>query len=98
MKEPTLAARMPPAEVFHPSEFIAEEMAERGWTRYDLWRHMRGDAEDMLALDMYFEVGPTAPGMLLGEDMAAKLGRAFGMSAQFFLNLETVWRAAHAKH
>jgi hypothetical protein len=48
-----------PAEAFHPSEFITEEMEARGWDRDELARRMGGGfAVTRLALDLYLDVGP----------------------------------------
>jgi HTH-type transcriptional regulator / antitoxin HigA len=86
----TIAERIP-AEVFHPSEFIIEEMEARGWTRDDLALRMGGDfGINRLSLDFYFEVGPTDPNLLMGD--GDDFARAFGVSAEFFRNLEAVWR------
>ena len=79
-----------PVETFHPSVFIVEEMKARGWDRYDLAVRMGGDvAKNLLIIDLYLEVGPTKTNMRIGdgEDFA----RAFGTSAQFWLNLENQW-------
>lgn len=91
MTDPETAA---PAEAFHPSEFIAEELEARGWSQDYLAVRMGGDpAINLLTLDMYRIVGPKDPRMRLGEATAAALGQAFGVSPQLFLNLEDAWRA-----
>lgn len=82
-----------PAEVWHPSAFMLEEMVARGWDRDELARRMGGNyGIARLSLDLYFEVGPNERDLLLGdgEDFA----RAFGTSAEFWLNLEAAWRRA----
>ncbi|WP_424138645.1 hypothetical protein [Roseomonas chloroacetimidivorans] len=82
-------------EVFHPSEFIQEELEARGWSRDDLAQRMGGDvAVNRLALDIYFEVGPDEPLLLLGGS-AEGMSRAFGVSVDLLLNLERAWRARH---
>jgi hypothetical protein len=86
-----------PAEMFHPTVFIQEEMDARGWDLDDLAFEMIRDDRDhwgvtRLALDFYFEVGPDMPNMRIGERSAAQLAHAFGVSAEFFLNLERSWR------
>jgi len=82
-----------PAEAFHPSEFIVEEMEARGWSRDDLALRMPGEyGVNRLALDMYFDVGPYEPTMRLG-DMADVFGAAFGIAGVFFKRLEEQWLA-----
>jgi hypothetical protein len=79
-----------PAQAFHPSVFIIEEMEARGWDRWELARRMGGDyRQRRLEIDLYFEVGPGEPDLRIGdgEDFAL----AFGCSAEFFRNLEKIW-------
>lgn len=82
-----------PAEVFHPSVYIEDEMAARGWDRDTLAYRMSSCSEDLavnrLALDLYLDVGPREPGLRIGD--AADLERAFGIDAAFFLELERRW-------
>jgi plasmid maintenance system antidote protein VapI len=96
MTDQAQTAERIPAECWHPSVFMQEEMDARGWTRDDLATEMRCPnwGVTRLSLDLYFEAGPVEPDMLLGdgEDFA----RAFGTSAEFWLNLEAAWRK-HAK-
>ncbi len=82
-------------EVPHPSIFIREEREARGWSAVNLAVRMGGDDTqiNLLAIDMYENVGPTAPGLRLGEMVAGQLSKAFGVSAAFFLALETAWLA-----
>jgi len=78
--------------VDHPSTFIAEELAARGWDKFDLATHMGGDIDlNLLVIDMYFIVGPERANMRLGERTAWQFAIAFGTSAQLFLNLEQAW-------
>lgn len=87
------------APVEHPTVFIQEELDARGWDRWDLAHHMGGViAINKLSLDMYFEVGPDQPDLLLGDETANQLGRAFGVSPEFFLNLHAAWRRAQHVH
>jgi HTH-type transcriptional regulator/antitoxin HigA len=78
---------------FHPSEFIQDELDARGWTLADLAARMGSEsyALNRLSLDMYFAVGPTEPNCRIGEETAERMGRAFDVSPQFFLNLEAAW-------
>lgn len=81
-----------PAQTFHPWDFIAEELEERGWTADDLALRMGGDfAVARVSLD-FLEI--REPGIVIGEESAAALGRAFGTSAQFWINLDKQWHDA----
>lgn len=82
-----------PAEVFHPAEFILEEMNARGWELDDVAARMGGNSEmNVLALGLYLTT--RLPGMRLGDKTAAGLGRAFDVDGRYFLNLEAAWFAA----
>jgi hypothetical protein len=82
-----------PLQADHPSWYIKEELDARGWTLNDLALRMKGDFDvNRLALDFYLEVGPTAPNMRIGKETAYRLGIAFNVSPDYFLNLETAWR------
>lgn len=81
-----------PAEVFHPSEYITEEIEARGWTLDRLAHEMGGDyGITRLALDLYIEVGPTEPALRIGQHTADQLAKAFGTSADLWTNLEAAW-------
>lgn len=81
--------------VDHPSVFIAEELAARGWDKFDLATHMGGDINlNVLVIDLYFTVGPERTNMRIGERTAWQLAIAFGTSVQLFLNLEQAWLRA----
>ena len=80
----------------HPTFFIAEEVFSRGWTSHELAMRLGGYSNlNVLALCMYFAVGPTDPRSRLGANMAAALGRAFDLTPEFFLNLEAAWLASY---
>ena len=79
-----------PAEVFHPAVFMQEEMDARGWSRLDLAKRMSGDlVVNLCSIDLYFDVGPSEPGIRLGD--GEDFGRAFGVPAEYFRNLEAAW-------
>lgn len=72
------------AECFPVSDFVIEEMAERGWTRDDLvemagWTYAAFNA-------LLTQQEP------LTADQAADLERVFGTSQRFWLNLELSYR------
>mgnify|MGYP003395328104 CR=1 FL=1 len=67
-----------PAEIFHPSEFIIEEMAARGWTSLDL--------SSMAVMPLTELQGILAGGPLLAHH-AERLAVAFGTSPQLWANL-----------
>lgn len=85
-----------PAEVFPPGEFIEDEMKARGWDETEVARRMGDDGSlkersiNLCLVHMIMAVRDT--GVILDEDSAAKFGRAFGTSPQFFLNLDAYWR------
>lgn len=82
-----------PAECFHPSEFVKEELEARGWTLDDLAMRMATSEWGLirLTLDMFMLVSPDDANMRIGEDMDRQLCAAFGVSQGFFLRLETQW-------
>ena len=73
-----------PAEVYPPSAFVHEEMAARGWRWKDLMERS-GLHLDEIAEVIYWGYPMTA-------HVAAGLARAFGTSAQFWLNLDAAYR------
>ena len=80
-----------PAQVFHPAEFIQGELSERGWSTQYLAELIGGDvAVNLLALDLYMVVRD--PDVRLGS-LASELSRAFGVSEQYFANLERAYLA-----
>lgn len=88
-------AKFIPAEAFHPSVFIKDEMKARKWGKLTLAKHMGGDmATDVLALDLYFTCGPTDPDLRLG-DLATSLAVAFNVDRDLFINLERSWLDHH---
>jgi plasmid maintenance system antidote protein VapI len=78
-----------PAEVFHPSYYVHDELVARGWDLDRLAHEMGGDfGINRLALDMFFAVHD--PNARLGE-MADQFAHAFGTSAELFRNLEAAY-------
>jgi plasmid maintenance system antidote protein VapI len=79
-----------PAEAFHLSEFIRDEMVARKWTRAQVAMRMGGFAIDLLTLEMIMYVHDKD--LLLGKETADALGRAFNISPEYFINLDDAWR------
>lgn len=73
-----------PAQTFPPSLFIQEEMQFRGWKAFELMQE-----SDLTITEVY---------QLLHQDrqitphLAGGLAKAFGVSAQLFLNLEKAYQ------
>ena len=78
-----------PAEVFPPGEFIREEIEERGWTQEDL-------AEILgRPLRLVNEIIMGKRGIT--PETANGIAAAFGTSAQFWMNLESMYRLSRVR-
>ena len=78
-----------PAEVFPPGEFIREELEERGWTQEDL-------AEILgRPLRLVNEIIMGKRGIT--PETANGIAAAFGTSAQFWMNLESMYRLSQIR-
>ena len=73
-----------PAEVFPPGEFVREELEMRGWTQADLAEFMGRPLRSINEI-INCKKGITA-------ETAIGLGKAFGTSAEYWLNLESAYR------
>ena len=87
--EALAAKRM--AESFPVWHFIFEEMEERGWSTADMALRMGGKDEKEIGIDqLSVELcSVDEEDLHLGKELSAKLGVAFGVSPEFFLNLDT---------
>jgi len=77
---------------FPVGEVIQEELTARGWTTQDFAERMGTHAEiplNMLAVDTLIAV----PESRIDQQMADELGRAFGVSGQFFMRLQEAYFA-----
>lgn len=79
-----------PAEVFSPASYITEEMAARGWSELDVAIRMGGLTVDLLSLQFALHVDD--PELEMGQETAEGLARAFGNSAEFWLETDRQWR------
>ena len=78
-----------PAEVFPPGEFIREEIEERGWTQEDL-AEISGRSLRLVNEIIMGKRGIT-------PETANGLAAAFGTSAQFWMNLESMYRLSQVR-
>jgi hypothetical protein len=80
-----------PAEVFHISEIIQDEMDARGWTRADVYERLGYDKVDCCAFDLLMDVRDK--NLLMGQREDQALQDAFGINDPgFFIRLYYAWR------
>lgn len=86
------------AEAWHPGCFLAEEMQVRGWTAKDVAERMGGCGHKELIIDEMVVMAICGDIVVsddkdseIGEETAAKLGKAFGTSAELWLGLDRAW-------
>ena len=80
----------------HPTSFIDDELDARGWTLETLALQIAtATGEDLakpgMILLAYWDIGPKSSKMRMGDWLASALSQAFGITAQYFLNLEAAW-------
>lgn len=85
------------AEAFPVGDLLQEEMDARGWDAADIACRMGGEtvaemAKDYLIVQTILAVRD--PRLRLDDKSGHKLGRAFGVDEDFFLNLDKAYRAA----
>lgn len=76
-------------EVPHPGEFIRDELEARGWAQRDL-AYILGVKEQAINPIMSGKRG-------ISPDMAQSLSKAFGISAEYFLNLQKAYELSTAR-
>ncbi len=86
-----------PAEVFPPGTFIKEELSARDWSTRDLAERMGGDNIDCNQCAAQLLIYAPNKGIILDEDTAAGLAKAFGTSKEYWENLDRAWRAHEAE-
>jgi len=77
------------AEAFPPGEFIREELEARGWSQIELAEVI--GREPKVVSDL------TTGKRMITPDIAKALGDAFGTSAQYWMNLESLYQLWRAK-
>ena len=88
-EERTVNIQHIPAEVFPPGEFIREEIEERGWTQED-FAEILGRPVRLVNEIIMGKRGIT-------PETANGIAAAFGTSAQFWMNLESMYRLSLAR-
>lgn len=73
-----------PAEAFCPGDFIADELAARGWTHYN-FGIITGWSEVMIA-------NVVSGARLITAQIAKDLSDAFGTSEEYWIKLERTYR------
>lgn len=77
------------SEVPHPGEFIRDEIEARGWAQRDL-AYILGVKDQAINPIMSGKRG-------ISPDMAQSLSKAFGISAEYFLNLQKAYELSTAR-
>ena len=77
-----------PAEVFLPGGFVKEELESRGWTQNDLAEIL--EKSGRFVSDIINGKNTITPAT------AVNLGQAFGVSAEYWLNLESAYQLARS--
>jgi HTH-type transcriptional regulator/antitoxin HigA len=73
-----------PAEVFPAGEFVREELETRGWTQADLAQFM---GRPLRSINEIINGKKR-----ITAETAIGLGKAFGTSAEYWINLESAYR------
>jgi hypothetical protein len=87
-----------PAVVYPMRDTIIEEMFARDWSPLEIARRMGGDSyeRNVAVLELIFAEPDFDTeyvcGLLLGEETAAQLETAFGISAEFWLRTDEMYR------
>lgn len=76
----------------HPSAYIREEMAARGWSVRDLASAADGEFPILpMVLDAYLDHKPGKTALRMSHALAEDLAKAFDVAPELFLNLERAW-------
>jgi HTH-type transcriptional regulator/antitoxin HigA len=77
-----------PAEVFPPGEYLADELAERGWTEAVFAAHAHRHVEKVRAI--------IAGHRRITPEVAQDIAAALGSSPRYWMNLEAAYRIGKA--
>ncbi len=84
-------------QAFSVGEYLAEELEARGWTTRECAERMGGNVDvDHLTLDLHLAELASPPEHAINDatlhpDTAAGLSRAFGSSAELWMNLDRAY-------
>lgn len=83
--------------LFHPGEYLEDEIDARGWTTRDVAILATDDPNEQQVIQLtceltiaasYVEVGDKAAECTMGKSTARSLAKAFGTSVDLWLNLD----------
>jgi plasmid maintenance system antidote protein VapI len=82
------------AEAFHVWDFCEEELATRGWDKYQLAARMSGDfATNVLMIDLIEHArNEQMLNVVIRGKTADLLAEGFGVSAELFIGLDESWK------
>ena len=81
-----------PAEAFHLSTMLQDELEARGWHLPDLARRMGSESEyklNLCTLELIWAVHDAS--CRAGDESLKKMAAAFGFSFEYLKNLENAW-------
>ena len=87
--------------LFHPGEYIEDELEARGWTTHDIAIRATNDPKEQRIIELtcdltiavtYAEIGDSAGDCILGYSTAEALAKAFGTSVEIWLNIEAEYQ------
>lgn len=85
MEAKSTASERTPAEVFRPGEYVADELAARGWSVETLAE--KSGIEVGILTELVERDFPCTDAVAIG------LSRAFGTSVVFWKNLDRIWQS-----
>lgn len=82
-----------PAQAFHVSDFIDDELRARGWSETDLVSRMGYDPE--IAFYELVAIRLQSRNVFLELDTAEGLANAFGTSPDLWMRIDAAWQQAN---
>lgn len=100
MSSPNTPPRTP-AECFPVGDYLLEEMQARGWSSADLAARMGKDEKERSIYEIEIDVIvylSHRDDLAFGPETARALGEAFDVSPEYWLNLQSAYKACRAAH